>query len=219
MKRDPSAAVRGEPPPDAQPSSALATLYQNWRKPIVRLLQRRLGSHAEAEDTAQQVFTQMAASGRTPEAGAELAYLDRAAGHVAVDGWRKRGKAQAIEVLSIEDAGDELAALPGGDEQDPLLRAAHRQRLARLDEALNELPERQREAFTLNVLDGHTQEEVAARMGISPRMVSKHVSRAYAYCELRMQYGSLEQMQRLRAPIPQGAAGHNNNSHEADRTR
>ena len=49
--------------------------------------------------------------------------------------------------------------------------AAHQQRLARLGEALQELPERQREAFVLSRFDGLTQDEVAARMQISRRMV------------------------------------------------
>lgn len=217
MKRDPSAAMRGEAQPGAHPFFALSALYQNWRTPIIRLLQRRLG-RVEAEDAVQQIFTQMAASGRMPETGTELAYLSRAASNASIDGWRKSGKAQAIEVLSIEESSEELAVLAVGDEHDPMQRAAHRQRLARLEAALSELPERQREAFTLNVLDGHTQEEVAVIMGISARMISKHVSRAYAYCELRMQYGSMEQMQRLRAAAPHGAQGQNNYSHESDPT-
>lgn len=191
---------------DAEPA-LLSALYQRWRKPLVRLLQGRFVNRAEAEDATQQVFAQMAASGKLPEAGKEQAYLSRSASHLAIDGWRKSGKAQAIATVSIEDASEELAALAAGDEHDPALRAQHRQRLARLDEALAELPERQRQAFALNVLDGHTQEEVAVQMGISLRMVSKHVSRAYAYCELRLQYGSLEQMQRLRTPGRHDAAG------------
>ena len=197
MKRDPLSAAQGAPMRDAKPTS-LSALYQHWRKPLVQLLQGRFGTRAEAEDATQQVFAQMAASDKQPEAGKEQAYLIRSASHVAIDGWRKSGKAQAIVTVSIEDASEELASLAADDEHDPALRAQHRQRLARLDDALTELPERQRQAFALNVLDGHTQEEVAAQMGISLRMVSKHVSRAYAYCELRLQYGSLEQMQRLR---------------------
>ena len=181
------------------PPSALATLYARWRQPLVRLLQGRLGSRAQAEDTAQQVFAQMAASGRLPEEGKEQAYLSRAASNLAVDQWRRLGAEQAIDMVPAEDCGDELQALPADDRHDPARQAQNRQYLARLDDALGELPERQREAFTLHVMEGFTQEEVAQRMDISLRMVSRHVSRAYAYCELRLQYGSMEQMQRLLA--------------------
>lgn len=181
------------------PPSALATLYARWRQPLVRLLQGRLGSRAQAEDTAQQVFAQMAASGRLPEEGKEQAYLSRAASNLAVDQWRRLGAEQAIDMVPAEDCGDELQALPADDRHDPARQAQNRQYLARLDDALGELPERQREAFALHVMEGFTQEEVAQRMDISLRMVSRHVSRAYAYCELRLQYGSMEQMQRLLA--------------------
>lgn len=181
------------------PPSALATLYARWRQPLVRLLQGRLGSRAQAEDTAQQVFAQMAASGHLPEEGKEQAYLSRAASNLAVDQWRRLGAEQAIDMVPAEDCGDELQALPADDRHDPARQAQNRQYLARLDDALGELPERQREAFTLHVMEGFTQEEVAQRMDISLRMVSRHVSRAYAYCELRLQYGSMEQMQRLLA--------------------
>ncbi|MFC4926878.1 MULTISPECIES: RNA polymerase sigma factor [Delftia] len=195
MKHDPFAAAQG----GMAPPSALATLYARWRQPLVRLLQGRLGSRAQAEDTAQQVFAQMAASGRLPEEGKEQAYLSRAASNLAVDQWRRLGAEQAIDMVPAEDCGDELQALPADDRHDPARQAQNRQYLARLDDALGELPERQREAFTLHVMEGFTQEEVAQRMDISLRMVSRHVSRAYAYCELRLQYGSMEQMQRLLA--------------------
>lgn len=196
MKRD-----RLDLAPGAAAPSALAALYARWRKPLVRLLQGRFGDRAEAEDTAQQVFAQMAASGHLPEEGKEQAYLSRAASNLAVDQWRQRGAHQALETVSADDCGDELQALATGDGDDPLQQTQNRQYLARLGDALGELPDRQREAFTLHIMDGFTQEEVARQMGISLRMVSKHVSRAYAYCELRLQYGSMEQMQRL-ATLP-----------------
>lgn len=179
------------------PSMALARLYQRWRKPLVRLLQRRLGNASEAEDTAQQMFTNLLASGRLPEAGKEGAFFSRSTSHLIIDGWRQRGGDRALAIVPIDDSPEGLDALAAGTDADPLARAQQRQYLARLEQALAELPQRQREAFTLNILDGITQREAAERMGISQRMVSKHVSRAYAYCELRLNYGSLEQMRRL----------------------
>ncbi|MDR0225437.1 MAG: RNA polymerase sigma factor [Burkholderiaceae bacterium] len=197
MKRDPFTTTRGDL--QAAPASPLAALYARWRQPLVRLLQGRLGSRAQAEDTAQQVFTQMAASGRLPEAGKEQAYLSRAARHVAIDDWRRGGADQAMVMVSAEDCGEELQAQAADAHHDPVRQAQRRQYLDRLSDALDELPARQREAFCLHIMEGLSQEEVSRRMDISLRMVSKHISRAYAYCELRLQYGSMEQMQRLKA--------------------
>ncbi|MEG1767915.1 MAG: sigma factor [Comamonas sp.] len=129
MKRTPYSSAPAEPAP-------LTALYQRWRKPLVRLLQGRFGTRADAEDATQQVFTQMAASGKRPEAGKEPAYLSRSARHLAIDDWRRSGKILAIDTVSIDAADEEAGALAAGDEHDSALRAEHRQRLARLDEAL-----------------------------------------------------------------------------------
>lgn len=209
MKRDPSSLRAADLVAAHWPRlpSGLAGLYQRWREPLVRKLQGRIGNQAEAEDTAQQVFVQMAASGHLPDAGKELAYLDRSAAHAQIDTWRKRGGERALVVVSAIEGGDMLDTVAAGEASDPLNVAHHREQLARLDAAMAELPERQRQAFSLHAVDGLTQAEVAERMGVSLRMVSKHISRALAYCELRLQYGSFEQMQRLRAePAPQAAA-------------
>lgn len=199
MKARAAPAAPGEIADPGWHGFGLASLYQRWRQPLVGMLQGRTGSRAEAEDTAQQVFTQMVASGQLPEGGKERAYLSRVATHVRIDEWRRAGGDRALALVPQDSCADGLSALPDAGGSDPLDAAHHRQQLARLDVALAELPERQREAFSLYAVDGLTQEEVAQRMGISLRMVSKHVSRALAYCELRLQYGSFEQMQRLRA--------------------
>jgi RNA polymerase sigma-70 factor (ECF subfamily) len=67
------------------------------------------------------------------------------------------------------------------------------------------LPERRREAFVLHSIDGLTQTEVAQRMGISRRMVHNHVALAMAYCELRVQYDSAEDMRLMQGLLAQAA--------------
>ncbi len=220
MKRDPASlpaavvGVEGWP----RRGSGLASLYRRWRAPLVRLLHGRSGSQADAEDTAQQVFAQMAASGRLPEPGRELAYLNRCARHLQIDSWRQRGGERALNLVSTDEGADALDVLPAGDATDPMNAAHHRQQLARLDAAIAELPERQREAFSLHTIDGLSQEEVARRMGISLRMVSRHISRALAYCELRLHYGSVDQMERLRdgAEADGGIAGKPDDAADAE---
>lgn len=171
----------------------LASLYARWRVPLLRLLQRRTGSRDLAEDATHDVFVRLAASGRALAPAEEAPYLATSARNAATDQWRRAD----AEVVSMEAAAQELRALPDQAQREPQQIAEQRQRIARLNDAVAELPERQRQAFLLNRIDGLTHEEVAEAMGISARMVAKHLSRAMAYCQLRVNYDSVEQMARL----------------------
>ena len=181
------------------PTDALASLYRRWRGPLVRLFRGRMGQRERAEDAVQEVFLRLAVSGRALAREEEAPYLSTTARSVAIDHWRRQGRGPTLEPLEAADTtAADAQALPAAGERDcPVDVAAHRQRLARLNDAVAELPERQRQAFLLNRIDGLSHDEVAAAMGISTRMVAKHLSRAMAYCQLRVKYASLEQMAQL----------------------
>jgi RNA polymerase sigma-70 factor (ECF subfamily) len=51
---------------------------------------------------------------------------------------------------------------------------------------LDELPPKCRQAFVVNRMRQRTSSEVAEEMGISTRMVRKHVARALIYCRYRL---------------------------------
>lgn len=172
----------------------LTSLYERWRTPLLRLFQRKTGSRALAEEATQEVFVRLAASGKELAPEEEGPYLSTSVRNAATDHWRR---ADDAEVVSMECAAGELETLSDLRQREPAQVVEQRQRIARLNDAVAELPERQRQAFLLNRIDGLTHDEVADAMGISARMVSKHVSRALAYCQLRVNYGSLEQMERL----------------------
>lgn len=118
---------------------------------------------------------------------------------VAARAWRKSPAAKHLHAVPFDDCRDELDSAAAQRHADTERHAAHRQRLNRLHAAVAELPERQRQAFILHRVEGRTVQETAERMGISLRMAVKHLGRAVAYCETRVQYASIEQMQRLRA--------------------
>ena len=126
--------------------------------------------------------------------------------NTVADEYREHHAGRRLQTLPLADAEEAGHAMASDESQCPLQLSAQRQRLERLREALAELPERQREAFVLCRFDGLTQEDVAARMQISRRMVVKHLSRAVAYCEVRVRYASLAQMQELHRPTKAGEA-------------
>lgn len=174
----------------------LAAAFARWRPKLLRTLFRRLGNRDDAEDLAQESFVRLAAAGKALPLDEQGPYLQRIAQNLSHDLWRNSAARQQIDLVAFDDSETPAAAI-GSDAGCPYASTERRQRLERLRQALDELPERQREAFVLHRFDDLTQDEVAERMGISRRMVVKHLSRAFAYCEIRVQYASLEQMERL----------------------
>ncbi|HIE5096419.1 TPA: RNA polymerase sigma factor [Stenotrophomonas maltophilia] len=181
----------------------LAKAYARWRAPILRGLARVRGGDAEdaLHDGAVKWIAARPALASCDQQGA---YLRRTVMNTVADEYREHHAGRRLQTLPLADA-EEAGHPMASDESDcPLQLTAQRQRLERLAEALDELPERQREAFVLCRFDGLTQEDVAARMQISRRMVVKHLSRAVAYCEVRVRYASLAQMQALHRPTEAG---------------
>lgn len=204
---DPAASAQASPGSDSPPAAAglLAKAYARWRGPILRSLGRASGS--DVEDALHDGAVKwIAANPALDSCDQQGAYLRRTVLNTVADEYRERREGRRLQTLPLADAEHAGHPMPGDESLCPLQVAAQRQRLQRLGEALAELPERQREAFVLCRFDGLTQEEVAARMQISRRMVVKHLSRALAYCEVRVRYASLAQMQELHRPGTAGEA-------------
>lgn len=189
-------APNGSVPPDDESSqpSALARTYMRLRAPLKRLLGRSMQRKEDAEDGVQEVFLRYAATGKQLPENEEAAYLHAAARNVSHTAWQQAARRESVESVSLDEHVEIVEGLAADETTDPLYRAEHRQRLTRVEEALAELPERRREAFVLHAIDGFTQTEVAERMGITRRMVHNHVTLAYAYCQIRVQYRSTEEM-------------------------
>jgi RNA polymerase sigma factor (sigma-70 family) len=77
-----------------------------------------------------------------------------------------------IEIIADVDALGMAMEEPGPDQI-----AIARDELRRLQAALDQLPARCREAMTLAHIEGLAGHEIAARMGISPSMVSAHLNK------------------------------------------
>lgn len=193
MKRDfmPGEGV----PPQGSAADQLGQLYARWRAPLARMMRRYFGSAAEVEDATQEVFARLAATGKAIAPADEQPYLRRAARNVAIDGWRKSAQREGLQRVALDGGCDEADFATDAGHTDA--HAAQHQLLARLDQAIQELPARQRQAFTLHRIEGYTVEETALRMGISTRMVVKHLSRGLAYCQVRVSYASSAQMRQM----------------------
>lgn len=202
MSRTPTlASSRSDSASDTNNESAIAKAYARWRLPLLRGLARFKHSIGSAEDALHDgVVKWVAADPALTSPDEQGAYLRKTVLNGVADEFRDRQAGRRLQTVSYDEAADEGQTLMAGDSSCPMHAAAHQQRLARLAEAMQELPERQREAFVLSRFDGLTQDEVAARMQISRRMVVKHLARAIAYCEVRVHYATAAQMHQLHRP-------------------
>lgn len=96
---------------------------------------------------------------------------------------QRRRKVRSIVVGWIgggrDDDGDELPMWePADDGPDPSARLQDSQAYGDIVGAVRKLPRRQREAFTLRIMEGLDVAETAAAMGCSDGSVKTHLSRA-----------------------------------------
>ncbi|MGQ0456676.1 MAG: sigma-70 family RNA polymerase sigma factor [Hyphomicrobium sp.] len=148
---------------------AFRTLTERHLRGVVAIARRMLRDDAEAEDVAQEAFLRLWRSGATLDVGplGVRPWLRRVASNLCIDRSRGRARLQVVEELpEIPEPAKQLAALESEE-----LRL-------RVDQALKNLPDRQRLALTLFHYEGMSQVEVGEAMGISDEAVESLLSRA-----------------------------------------
>ncbi|GIK99450.1 MAG: RNA polymerase sigma factor [Alphaproteobacteria bacterium] len=119
---------------------ACAALVDRHLPRMVALGWRMLGSRAEAEEVAQEVFLRVwqNAAGWQPKRARFSTWLHRVAVNLCLDRLRRRRE------VGLEEAGD-----PPGDDPHPGRELQRRAVAERVQAALGRLPERQRAAIVL----------------------------------------------------------------------
>ncbi len=150
---------------DALSDDALMLLFAQGDASAARILSARLlprvlnhaarvlGDRAEAEDVAQEAMLRLwRVAAKWQSGGAKPStWLYRVTANLAVDRLRRAGRAVGLDE-SDEPADDS----PGAEEQ--MMRVG---RMAALDAALAQLPERQRQAVVLRHIEGLSNPEIA----------------------------------------------------------
>src|SRR3954447_15321325 len=137
---------------------ALAELYDRYGRVAYALARRVLRDDALAEDAVQEAFLAAwrTASRFVPERGTARTWLLTLVHRRAVDLVRREERRRADP---IETAGEPAGAT--GADDDALLRLERE----RVQAALAQLPDREREAIELAYYGGFTQSELAERLG------------------------------------------------------
>lgn len=164
-------------PSDVQPVTAEA--WARFRDGLLRFLQSRLPSEADAEDVLQDVFVRIhEGAGRVAHPDRLQAWVFGIARRAVADFYRAREKrpdsaAEAAAEPAVEPIHANLAAYPG--EHD-----VHDEVLSWLVPMIEALPDGYREAVRLADVEGLTQQEVADRLGLSLSGAKSRVQRGRA---------------------------------------
>jgi RNA polymerase sigma factor (sigma-70 family) len=159
----------------------LQQIFEENREALLRYL-RAHGAGEAAEDLLQDLWLKMTSSPPGP-IGNPRSYLFRAATNLMID--RRRSEAQAqrreIEWSGLVDRLPGSAANDPGPDRD----LDGRRKLALVEAELAKLPGRALSIFRQHRIEGRTQREIAASMGLSASTIES---------DLRMVYRLLDEL-------------------------
>ena len=146
--------------------SEISAVVVRERSRLGNFIRRRIGNPEEAEDILQDVFYEFVEEYRLPESIEQAsAWLFRVARNRIIDRFRKKKEVPISETGDEEEYRLDLA-LPS-PHAGPEAEYARAVLLDALRQALDELPEAQREVFVEHELEGRSFKEIAAQSGVA----------------------------------------------------
>ncbi len=157
------------------------------RKRLLGFIKRRVGNESDAEDIVQDVFYQLASSYSVTEPIEKLtAWLFHVARNKIIDWYRRRRDTITLETRD-EDGPLMLAEVLFDAEQDPNKLYEQSIVWTELEDALDDLPEEQREVFVLHELEGRSFKEIAEITGEPINTLLSRKRYAVLYLRERLQ--------------------------------
>ena len=160
------------------------------RARLRNFIRKRVADEADAEDVLQDVFYEFVEAYRLMKPIEQVgAWLFRVARNRIIDLYRKRGNDPLREEPTVVENGELLKLedlLPSPD-SGPEAAYARKLLLAELDDALEELPEEQREVFIAHELEGRSFRELAAETGINVNTLLSRKHYAVLHLRQRLQ--------------------------------
>lgn len=175
----------GPPPTEASVSaSTLDRFLADIERRAFRFAEMSLGNRDDALDAVQDAMIKLTTYAARPP-GEWTPLFWRILRSRIVDTQRRR--LFRLRWLAPDVAGDDDASFDWADDApDPARAHDNREAYARVHDALRALPTRQREAFTLRVLEELDVADTARAMGCSEGAVKTHLSRARGSLQHRL---------------------------------
>ena len=141
---------------------------------LMQFLQHNWRNRSDIADLRQDVYERVCSAAQEQRPDNAKAFVFRTARNMLVDRIRRE---HVVPIEAVEDVDALSLAI---DEPGPERTAIARDELRRLQAALDRLPPRAREAIVLGRIEGLQGNEIAARMGITEGVVSRHLASGIA---------------------------------------
>ncbi|MCB0620258.1 MAG: sigma-70 family RNA polymerase sigma factor [Saprospiraceae bacterium] len=167
------------------PRPYITSVVQQYSNRLFGFIRSRVPSTADAEDILQEVWYQFSRVVDTEPIEQVSAWLFRVARNRITDRYRKRREDRLDDLTGEGEElfSDILLAEADSPEMD-MLREAFWEALF---EALEELPENQREVFVWNELEDQTFQEISDRTGVNIKTLISRKRYAVQYLRKRLQ--------------------------------
>ncbi len=156
-------------------------IYMENRPALVDYAAPIVGSRSTAEDAVQEAYFRFVPPPGPPaHVGSPASYLFRIVRNIAID-MTRRVSSETRRDAQLAHATDGAACPPSPEE-----KTLHRETLALVKTALDELPAETRKAFEMKRLDGETYDDIAAHLGMSKSSAHRLVQNALSHVMRRM---------------------------------
>src|SRR3954471_15853109 len=192
----------------AEQDRRIAETFEREQPRLRSFIRGRVADSRDAEDILQEVFTELVEAYRMfqtiDQAGA---WLFRVARNRIVDLFRKKKPVPLRDLTpQLDEQGVEMSLeelLPSPD-AGPEAAFARLMLIEELEEALDELPEEQREAFVAHEIEGVSFKELSAQtgVGVNTLLTRKRLAVLYLRERLREMYDELAKLQPAKQRVP-----------------
>jgi RNA polymerase sigma-70 factor (ECF subfamily) len=138
---------------------------------LMQYLRHNWRDQSDVEDLRQEVYIRVCQAARKEIPQPAKAFVFTTARNLLIDRARK-SNVIPIEAVSDLDSLGVAVDTPGPDRA-----AIARDELRKLQDALDQLPARQREVMLLGRVEGLTGREIAQRLGLAETTVSEHLAK------------------------------------------
>lgn len=179
-----------EPSMAEQKTSSLSKTIKQYGKSLYGFIRGKVKTNEDAEDILQDVWYQLSNLNNLTDLGNISAWLYKVARNKVTDKYRKKSNL-SIEDFSYESEDGEFdfkEILLLDDSNNPELSFFKELFWKELIQALDELPEKQKEVFVMNEMEDMTLQQIADQLGENLKTIISRKAYAVKYLRQKLNY-------------------------------